>query len=198
MSTHKHKHRRHHHTRGVVLPASLKKNDKVAYFLIFTVSIIVFAAVVILGRVEVDVNLGFDKHIFARLNALINSFVALLLLGGLWAAKDKRFNTHKKLMLWAIGLSVLFLVSYIAHHLFTGETSYGGSGLIKLVYYFILFTHIPLAGLILPFILFSAYRGLTAEYDKHRKLVRYTWPLWLYVAITGVVVYFMISPYYGE
>ena len=108
MAAHQHKHRRHHHhSRGVVLPASLKKNDKLAYILIITVSIIVFAAVAILSRVQVDVNLGFDRHIFARLNALINSFVALLLLGGLWAAKDKRFATHKKLMLWAIGLSVL-------------------------------------------------------------------------------------------
>lgn len=187
---------RHKHTRGVVLPASLKKNDKVAYVLIFLVSAIVFVAVVALSRYKLDVNLGFDKHIFARLNALINTFVALLLLGALWAAKDKRYATHKKLMLWALGLSVLFLVSYICHHLFTGETSYGGSGLIKLVYYFILFTHIPLAGLILPFILFTAYRGLTAEYDKHRKLAKRTWPLWLYVAVTGVVVYLMINPYY--
>jgi putative membrane protein len=188
---------RHKHTRGVVLPASLKKNDKVAYVLILLVSVIVFVAVAVLSRVKLDVNLGFDKHIFARLNALINTFVALLLLGGLWAAKDKRYATHKKLMLWALGLSVLFLVSYICHHLFTGETSYGGSGLVKIVYYFILFTHIPLAGLILPFILFTAYRGLTAEYDKHRKLAKRTWPLWLYVAVTGVVVYLMINPYYN-
>ena len=187
---------RHKHTRGVVLPASLKKNDKVAYVLILLVSAIVFVAVAVLSRVKLDVNLGFDKHIFARLNALINTFVALLLLGGLWAAKDKRYATHKKLMLWALGLSVLFLVSYICHHLFTGETTFGGSGLVKIVYYFILFTHIPLAGLILPFILFTAYRGLTAEYDKHRKLAKRTWPLWLYVAVTGVVVYLMISPYY--
>jgi putative membrane protein len=130
------------------------------------------------------------------MNALINTFVSLLLLGGLYAAKQKRFNTHKKLMLWAMFLSMLFLVSYICHHLFTGETSYGGEGLIKIVYFIILFTHIPLAGIILPFILFTAYRGLTAEYDRHRKLAKRTWPLWLYVAVTGVIVYLMISPYY--
>jgi putative membrane protein len=99
-------------------------------------------------------------------------------------------------MLWAMLLSVLFLVSYICHHLFTGETPYGGSGLVRLVYLFILFTHIPLAGIILPFILFTAYRGLTAEYDKHRKLAKRTWPLWVYVSVTGVIVYLMISPYY--
>jgi putative membrane protein len=183
-------------SRGVVLPASMKKNDKLAYILIIIVSVVVFAAVAILSRVKLDVNLGFDKHIFAHFNALINTFVALLLLGGLYAAKQKRFNTHKRLMLWAILLSVLFLVSYICHHIFTGETTYGGSGLIKLVYFFILITHIALAGIILPFILFTAYRGLTAEYDKHRKLARRTWPLWFYVAVTGVLVYLMVSPYY--
>ena len=185
------------HRRGKALPPSIEKNDTLAYILIFAVSIIVFAAVAFLSRVELNVNLGFDKHIFARLNALINTFVALLLLGALFAVKDKRYRTHKKLMMWAIGFSVLFLVSYICHHLFTGETTYGGSGLIKLVYYFILITHIILAGLILPFILFTAYRGLTAEFHKHKKLARITWPLWFYVAVTGVIVFLMISPYYS-
>lgn len=183
-------------SRGVILPPSIKKNDKLAYTLIIIFSIIVFTVVTILGRVKLDINLGFDKHIFAHMNALINTFVALLLLGGLYAAKQKRFNTHKRLMLWAIALSVLFLVSYICHHLFTEATTYGGEGLVKLVYYFILITHIGLAGIILPFILFTAYRGLTAEYDKHRKLAKRTWPLWFYVAVTGVIVYLMISPYY--
>ena len=191
--------RRHRskHSRGVVLPPTIKKNDTLAYILILTVSAVVFATVAVLSRVKVDVNLGFDKHIFAHFNALINTFVTLLLLGGFYAAKQKRFNTHKRLMLWAMLLSVLFLVSYICHHLFTGETPYGGSGLVRLVYLFILFTHIPLAGIILPFILFTAYRGLTAEYDKHRKLAKRTWPLWLYVSVTGVIVYLMISPYYA-
>ena len=101
----------------------MKKNDKQAYLFTFIVSAVVFTAVVILGRVELKVNLGFDVHLFARANALINTFVALLLLSGLWAAKDKRYATHKRLMLWAIGLSVFFLLSYIAHHLFAGSTS---------------------------------------------------------------------------
>ena len=189
--------RHRHHRKGTPLPASIKKNDKLAYILIFAVSIIVFAAVMLLKNVTINWNLGFDKHIFARLNALVNSFVALLLLGALFAVKDKRYRTHKKLMLWAIGFSVLFLISYICHHLFTDETTYGGTGLPKLVYYFVLITHIVLAGIILPFILFTAYRGLTADYHRHKKLARITWPLWLYVAVTGVVVFFMISPYYN-
>ncbi|XVJ67103.1 MAG: DUF420 domain-containing protein [Lacibacter sp.] len=188
--------RRHRHSRGVVLPPTIKKNDLLATILIVVFSVIVFAAVTVLSRVQLKVNLGFDKHIFAHLNALINTFVALLLISALYAAKQKRFNTHKRLMLWAMFLSILFLVSYICHHLFTGETKYGGEGLAKLVYFAILFTHIPLAGLVLPFVLFTAYRGLTAEYDRHRKLAKKVWPVWLYVAITGVIVYYMISPYY--
>jgi putative membrane protein len=185
--------------RGIYLQPSMKKNDKQAYLFTILVSAVVFVAVVILGRVELKVDLGFDVHLFARANALINTFVALLLLSGLWAAKDKRFATHKKLMLWAIGLSVLFLLSYIAHHLFAGSTAYGDEhtgGFSKIIYYTILFTHIPLAGIILPFILMSSYRALIGEYDKHKKLVKFTWPLWFYVAVSGVIVYLMISPFY--
>ncbi|MFN9711097.1 MAG: DUF420 domain-containing protein [Bacteroidota bacterium] len=198
MSTHPSHDKKHRKT--IFLKKSLQKNDKLAYTLTFIVSAVVFVAVVILGRVELNVDLGFDKHIFAQLNAMINSCVALLLLGGLWAAKDKRYLIHKKLMLWAIGLSVLFLLSYICHHLFAGSTAYGDehtSGISKIIYYSILFTHIPLAGIILPFILISAYRALIGEYDKHRKLVKYTWPLWFYVAVSGVIVYLMISPFYS-
>lgn len=107
-------------------------------------------------------------------------------------------------------LSILFLVSYICHHLFAGETKFGdidhngvlsdeeaaGVGSLRWIYYIILATHIPLAGIILPFILFTAYRALIGEWPRHRKLAKITWPVWLYVAITGVVVYLMISPYY--
>ncbi len=190
----------HHtrHRRGTPLPPSIKRNDKLAFVLIIAVSAIVFAAVVFLSKVTYKVNLGFDKYIFARLNALINTFVTLLLLGALYAVREKRYRTHKRLMIWAIAFSVLFLVFYICHHLFTDSTAYGGSGLPKLVYYFVLATHIILAGLILPFILFTAYRGLAADYHMHKKLARFTWPLWLYVAVSGVIVFLMINPYYGQ
>jgi putative membrane protein len=193
-----------------MLQPSLKKNDGKAKLLIYTVSIIVFAAVVILSRVKLTVNLGFDVHLFALANAVINSVVALLLLAGLFTAKQKRFALHKKIMLLAIILSVFFLVSYICHHLFAGETKFGdvnGDGVLsaeeaasigslRIVYYIILFTHIPLAGIILPFILFTAYRALIGEYEQHKKITRITWPVWFYVAVTGVIVYLMISPYY--
>jgi putative membrane protein len=180
-----------------MLPPVLSKNDKLASRLIWLFSAIVFTAVVVLGRVTLQVDLGFDVHVFALINAIINSMVAVLLVAALWAVKTGRYVAHKNMMMAAMVLSVLFLLSYIAHHLLAGETSFGGDGMQRTLYYIILFTHIPLAGLILPFILFTAYRALISEWPSHKKLAKITWPVWLYVAITGVVVYWMISPYYS-
>ncbi|MDI9319856.1 MAG: DUF420 domain-containing protein [Phycisphaerales bacterium] len=180
-----------------MLQQALKKNDKQAKTLILTVSFVVFAAVVILSKVKLKVDFGFDPHLFALANAVINSIVSILLVAALVAVKKKNFQAHKNIMLAAMLLSVLFLLSYIAHHLFSGETKFGGEGELKTFYYIILATHIPLAAIILPFILFTAYRGLINEFDAHKKLTRYTFPLWLYVSITGVLVYILISPYYS-
>ena len=194
-----------------MLEPVLKKNDKKAKLLIFIFSVIVFTAITLLARVKLKVDLGCDVHLFAKANALINSVVAFLLIVALIAVKSRNYKLHKNIMMTAMFLSILFLVSYICHHLFTGETRFGDTNLDGLIsdaektavgksrifYYIILGTHIPLAGIILPFILFSAYRGLTGEFDKHKKLVRITWPIWFYVAVTGVIVYWMISPYYG-
>jgi putative membrane protein len=180
-----------------VLQASIKKNDKSAKLLILTVSFVVFAAVVLLSKVKLEIDLGFNSHLFALFNAIINSIVSFLLVAALIAVKKKNYLLHKNIMIAAMLLSVLFLVSYIAHHLFNGDTKFGGEGSIKSIYYFILLTHIPLAAIILPFILFTAYRGLISEFPAHKKMARYTFPLWLYVSITGVLVYVMISPYYS-
>jgi len=179
-----------------MLPPVLTKNDKKARTLILVFSAIVFIAIVALGRVKLNVDLGFDEHVFAFINSIINSIVAVLLVAALIAVKTKHYLLHKKMMLAAMVLSILFLISYICHHLFAGETKFGGTGTAKTIYYIILGTHIPLAGLILPFILFTAYRGLIAEFPQHKKLARITWPVWFYVAVTGVIVYWMISPYY--
>jgi putative membrane protein len=194
-----------------MLTPSLQKNDTKAKWLIGVFSVIVFAVVTVLGKYNLAGQLkpGFDVHIFAMINAIINAAVSLLLLIGLYLVKQKNFELHKKIMITAMILSVLFLVSYICHHLLAGETMYGETDGIKglseaekaaadgsrTVYLAILLTHIPLAGLALPFILFAAYRALTGEYEKHKKLVRIVWPVWFYVAVTGVIVYLMISPY---
>lgn len=175
---------------------TIKKNDKLANLLIIVLSVVVFAAVVLLSRIELKVNLGFNPHLFAEINAVINGTVSVLLVAALIAARSKKFKLHQNIMLVAIVLSTLFLVSYICHHLFTGDTKFGGEGSIRYIYFTILITHILLAGIILPFILYTAYRALTADYKKHRKLAKITWPVWLYVSVTGVVVYLLISPYY--
>ncbi len=194
-----------------MLQAVWKKNDRKAKALIFTFSFIVFAAVLLLSRVKLNIDPGFDVHVFAQANAVINSIVALLLVIALMAVKAKNYTLHKNIMMTAMFLSILFLVSYICHHLLAGDTKFGDAdhngilseaeksavGDSRKWYYIILGTHIPLAGIILPFILFSAYRALTGEFEKHKKLVRITWPVWFYVAVTGVVVYWMISPYYS-
>ncbi len=193
-----------------MLIATWKKNDRKAVVLIITFSLIVFVAVSALSRFTLHTNLGFNVHIFAKANAVINSIVAILLVTGLIAVKNKKYFLHKRIMLTAMFLSILFLISYICHHLFAGEARFGdvnhdgvlsateklNAGSARYIYYVILGTHIPLAGIVLPFVLFTAYRALIGEFDKHKKLVRITWPLWFYVAVTGVIVYFMINPYY--
>jgi putative membrane protein len=101
-------------------------------------------------------------------------------------------------MKFAIGLSVAFLVMYVAYHMTAESTKYGGEGIMRLVYFFILITHISLSVIIIPFVLFTYVRALSERFDKHRKLARITYPMWLYVAVTGVIVYLMISPYYAH
>lgn len=193
-----------------MLEPVMQKNDKKAMIVILSFSVVIFAVITILGRVEWRPNLGFDKHIFAKANAVINSLVTILLIAGLIAVKQGKWKMHKNIMLAAMVLSVLFLLSYVCHHLLTGDMRYGdinhdnklsdeersAVGPMRIVYIILLSTHILLAGIVMPLVLFTAYRGLIAEFPRHKKLARISWPLWLYVAITGVVVYFMISPYY--
>ena len=193
-----------------MLEASLQKNDKKAKGWIGIVSVVIFTAIALLSSFKLDVKLGFNVHIFATINAFVNSTIAVLLVAALIAVKNQNYILHKKIMLTALVLSVVFLVSYIAHHLLAGEAKFGDAnhdgivsdteklqvGNMRTVYFIILGTHILLAAIILPFILFTAYRGLTGEYVMHKKIARITWPLWFYVAVTGPVVYWMISPYY--
>ncbi|MEJ7768653.1 MAG: DUF420 domain-containing protein [Chitinophagaceae bacterium] len=175
---------------------AIKKDDVKARWVIGIFSVVVFSAIVLLNKIKLDADIGFDTHLFAKANAVINFMVSMLLIAGLVAVKQGKYLLHKRIMLSALVLSILFLVSYICHHLFTGDTKYGGSGLIRYIYFIILVTHIFLAAVILPFILFTAYRALISEWPAHKKIARITWPVWIYVSITGVIIYFMISPYY--
>ena len=194
-----------------MLAPSIQKNDKQAKLLIGIFSVVVFVAVTFLSKFTLNVALPFDKHIFAFANALLNTAVCFLLLAALFAVKRGKFQLHKNLMLFAMFLSVLFLVSYIAHHLFAGEAKFGDADLNGMVdaaetaavgntrpfYLILLSTHIILAATSLPFILFTAYRGLTGEYEDHKRMAKKMWPIWFYVAATGPLVYWMIKPYYN-
>ena len=194
-----------------MLEATIKKNDNQAKWLIGIFSFVVFAVVVLLSKFKLTFDLGFNVHFFATLNAFLNACTACLLVGALLVVKvSKNYFLHKRMMITCLILSVVFLVSYIAHHLLAGETMFGDAnhdgilsetekqqvGGLRVFYYVILASHIFLASVILPFILFTAYRGLTGEYNRHKRLARLTWPLWFYVAVTGPLVYFLISPYY--
>lgn len=193
-----------------MLTPSITKNDKVARWLIGIFSVIVFLVVVFLERFKLNVHLGFSPHVFAKANAVINALVALLLVLALLEIRLKNYALHRNMMLAALVLSSVFLISYIGHHLLAGETKFGDTnhdgllsateldlvGNMRYIYFIILGTHIFFATLILPFVLFTAYRGLTGEYSKHIRLARIIWPLWFYVAVTGPLVFWMIKPYY--
>ncbi len=144
--------------------------------------------------------LGFDVEpltFLPPIYASINGLTAIILLMAFWAIKNKKIELHEKLMKTAIVCSVLFLVMYVAYHMTSDSTKFGGEGMIRYAYYFILITHIVLSIVVIPFVLITYVRALAKSFDRHRKIARITFPIWLYVAISGVIVYVMISPYYS-
>jgi putative membrane protein len=194
-----------------MLAPVLKKNDQLAYILIGVFSVVVFAVVTFLSKFTLGVELPFDKHIFALINAVLNTCVAILLVAGLFAVKQKNYHLHKTIMMTAMIFSLLFLVTYIAHHLLAGEAKFGDANFDGVVddaekallgntrpfYLVLLGTHIVLAATSLPFILWTAYRALTSDFEAHKNLAKKVWPIWFYVAVTGPIVYLMIKQYYN-
>lgn len=161
---------------------------------IVALSIIIPVAVAALFGIKIDAELPvFLPPIYATINAI----TALVLIIAVWAIKNKKRNLHENLMKTAIGLSVLFLIMYVAYHMTSDSTEFGGEGTIKYVYYFVLLTHILLSIVIIPFVLITYVRAITKNFEKHKKIAKVAFPLWLYVAISGVIVYLMISPYYS-
>ena len=168
-------------------------DDKKYNKLIVVLSIIIPVAVAILFGVKIDVTLPvFLPPIYASINAL----TAFVLVMAFIAIQKKKIALHKRLMKFAIALSVLFLIMYIAYHMTSDSTKFGGEGFVKYTYYFILLTHILLAIIVIPFVLITYVRAITNNIEKHKKIAKITFPLWLYVATTGVIVFIMISPYY--
>ena len=171
------------------------KKPKSKYNLwIWIISIVVPVAVAVLFTVRIPgvERMGFLPPIYATINALT---AVILIISVIQIKKGNRKN-HEFLMKTAILLSLLFLMLYIAYHMTSDSTKYGGDGIVKYLYYFILITHIMLSITVIPFVLITYVRAITGKFEKHKAIARITFPLWLYVAITGVIVYVMISPYY--
>jgi len=144
--------------------------------------------------------LGYDVQPLSFLPpiyATINGITAIVLIIAVWAIKNGKRKLHENLMKFAISLSVLFLGMYVAYHMTSDSTKFGGEGAIKYIYYFILITHICLSVIIIPFVLVTYVRALAQRFDRHKRIAKITFPMWLYVAVTGVIVYLMISPYYN-
>ena len=143
--------------------------------------------------------MGFDVEPLSFLPpiyATVNGITAVLLVAAVMAVKNGNIVLHERLMKTAIGCSIAFLGMYVAYHMTSDSTAFGGEGVIKYVYYFILITHIILSIAIIPLVLITYVRALAQVFDKHKKIAKITFPIWLYVAVTGVVVYLMIAPYY--
>lgn len=137
-----------------------------------------------------------DVSFLPKVHATINFLVSCFLVLGLFFIKKGNIENHKKSMMSAFVLSSLFLISYVTYHFLAESAKFGGEGLIRPIYFFILVTHIILAAGVLPFILFSFYFSLTNSIEKHKKLSKFTWPIWFYVSVTGVLVYLINAPYY--
>jgi putative membrane protein len=178
---------------------------------IIIVSIAIPAAVAFLILVpQAKIDFGFNTRTLPLFHAILNSSTAILLLASLWFIRHGQVSAHRTANWIAVALSTVFLVSYVIYHASNPSTRFGDlnhdgllsdaerqqAGFTRYIYYFILTTHILLSGIIIPFVLFTLQRAYQQKFALHRKLARITWPLWLYVAVTGVVVYIMISPYY--
>ncbi len=177
----------------------------------WAISAIVIALVVMMREVKIPLPEGVDLGFLPPFHATVNAITALVLIAAFWFIRKKNIEVHRKLIYVAIGLSVIFLLSYVSYHITMPETIFGdinhdgvlseaeklAVGSTRMVYLVILGTHILLAGIILPFILFTFIRAYTNQIAKHRKMARWVFPLWLYVAITGPVCYLMLLPYYG-
>ncbi len=173
-------------------PSKVNTKKYNVWIWIFSIGIPVTIAVLFSVKIPGVERLGFLPPIYAT----INGITAILLITAVYQIRKGNRKTHERLMKTAIGCSVLFLILYMTYHMTSDPTIYGGEGILKHIYYFILLTHILLSIVVIPFVLITYIRAISGQFYKHRKIARFTYPLWLYVAISGVIVYLMISPYY--
>jgi len=167
--------------------------DKKYRKLIIVLSVVIPLAVAALFGIKIP---GYDFSFLPPIYASINGITAILLIAALLAIKSGNIALHKKIMTTCLVLSAAFLVLYIVYHITSESTPFGGQGAVRYIYFFILITHIILSIAIIPLVLFTYVKALAERFDQHKKLAKITWPIWFYVALTGVIVYIMISPYY--
>ncbi len=160
----------------------------------YVVSAAVLLLVGLMRRYKFDV--GVDFSFLPPFHASLNALAAVILMVAFWHIKNGRIEQHRKAIYAAMACSALFLLSYVLYHFTTPETKYGGEGIMRTVYFFLLITHVVLAAVILPFVLFTFTRAYTGQFERHKKMARWVFPLWLYVAITGPICYLMLKPYY--
>ena len=177
----------------------MKKQDSIFIPIIISLSIIIPIVVALLMLFPDVFHIESENYDFSSLpffHAILNGSTAVLLLTGFILIKNKKTNAHKISMISAFVLSSVFLISYVTSKLTNDPVPFSGEGFIRITYFFVLITHIILSVAVLPLALFSIYRGITGEFDKHKKIVKWTFPIWMYVAITGVMVYIFMTPYY--
>lgn len=162
--------------------------------LIVAISIAIPIVVAVLFGVKIP---GYDLSFLPPIYASINGLTAVLLITAVFAIKNGQRHVHELLMKLCIGLSAAFLIMYVLYHMTSDSTHYGGHGMLRYIYFFILISHIVLSIAVIPMVLFTFSRALNEDFSRHKALAKYTFPVWLYVAVTGVIVYLMISPYYG-
>lgn len=162
--------------------------------LIIVLSVILPLAVAALFSIKIP---GYDFSFLPPIYATLNGITAMLLIMAVIAIKNKKRAVHELLMKICIGCSALFLVMYVAYHITSDSTPYGGEGVMRTIYFFILISHIFLSVTVVPFVLFTFSRALSGNFERHKALAKFTFPIWLYVAVTGVIVYVMIRPYYS-
>lgn len=172
----------------------MQLNDKIWIPTIITLSVVIPLAVAVLIYFPLDL-VDIDAN-FPLFHATINGTVSLLLVLALYLVKSGKQLAHRNVMLTAFALSSVFLVSYVLSKVNTPPTPFGGEGFVRSIYFFILISHIFLAVFIVPLALFSIYRGIKGEFDKHKRIAKWTWPIWFYVSVTGVLVYWFMAPYY--
>ncbi|NNK71059.1 MAG: DUF420 domain-containing protein [Flavobacteriaceae bacterium] len=172
------------------------EKDKAAKYNKWVVALSIIIPIVVAALFGIKIPNATPLTFLPPIYAFINGLTAILLITALWAVKNRKLLLHERLMKTALLCSIAFLLMYVAYHMTSDSTPFGGEGVIRYVYFFILITHIVLSILVIPFVLLTYVRAITKDFDRHKKLARIAYPLWLYVAISGVLVYLMISPYY--